>query len=51
MTMAKATYIIRIQVAPWVRPYIELMARLGCGRQSLMPIQEFVKEHGMKVAP
>lgn len=51
MTMAKATYTIRIQIAPWVQPYIALMARLGCGQQCLVPIQEFIKANGMKVAP
>lgn len=49
MTMAKTNITIRIQIAPWVRPYVELMARLGCGNRCLVQIQEFVKANGLKV--
>lgn len=51
MTMANTNITIRIQVALWGRPYLDLMARLGCGSRCLVAIEEFVKTSGLKVVP
>ncbi len=42
---------VRVDLAPWVVPYLELLMRLGCGARCEPIVTAFVMANGVKVRP
>ena len=46
-----ATYTMRVQIAPWVAPFIAAMVRLSTTERFKSTICSFVNDHGIKLCP
>lgn len=46
-----ATYTMRVEVAPWVAPFIAIMVRLSQTERFKATICSFVNDHGVTLCP
>jgi len=46
-----ATYTMRVEVAPWVAPFISVMVRMSMTERFKATICSFVNDHGVKLCP
>lgn len=48
---APHTMTVRVEVAPWVQPYVALMVRICHSDKFKTTLSTFVMDHGVKLVP